>query len=142
MSDLGTFLNSVLPQLKSADTALHNGDASQRITMWSHHDPVTLFGAATTKSGWDEIGPFFEFLASRMTNCASFDYEVLAAGVSGDLAYIAGIEHTTASVGGAPQAPYALRVTTILRREDAAWKVIHRHGDPHDAAAGQAAARI
>lgn len=27
-------------------------------------------------------------------------------------------------------AKYMLRVTTILRRDDAEWKVVHRHGDP------------
>jgi hypothetical protein len=24
----------------------------------------------------------------------------------------------------------ALRVTTVWRREDSEWKVVHRHGDP------------
>ena len=65
-----------------------------------------------------------------LSNCESFEYEVVAAGVSGDLAYMAGIEHTTASVGGGAPARYSLRVTTILRREDGEWKVVHRHGDP------------
>ena len=41
-----------------------------------------------------------------------------------------GVEHTTASVGGAPPEPYSLRVTTIFRREDGDWKVVHRHADP------------
>ncbi len=72
----------------------------------------------------------FDWLASNFSNCESFEYEVLAAGVGGDLAYIAGIEHTTASVGGAAPVAYSLRVTTILRRENGEWKVIHRHGDP------------
>lgn len=70
------------------------------------------------------------WLAERFSNCESFEYEVIAAGASGDLAYIVGIEHTTASVWGAPPEPYALRVTTIFRREDGEWKVVHRHGDP------------
>ena len=55
---------------------------------------------------------------------------MLAAGVSGDLAYIAGIEHTVVSVAGAAPEPYALRVTQVFRREDGAWKVVHRHADP------------
>ena len=73
-------------------------------------DPVTLFGAVVT-SGWAEVARP-STLASNFSNCESFEYEVVAAGVSGDLAYIVGIEHTTASVGGAPPVPYSLRVTT------------------------------
>ena len=130
MGEVEEFLAATLPQLEEADTALHSGNPGLRSAMWSHQDPVTLFGAAVTKNGWAEIGPTFEWLASNFSNCESFEYEVVAAGVSGDLAYIVGIEHTTASVGGAPSVPYSLRVTTILRREDGEWKVVHRHGDP------------
>lgn len=124
------FLEATLPLLLEADTALHNGDASGRSATWSQNDPVTLFGAAMTSIGWTEIGAGFEWLASRFSNCESFDYEVIAADASGDLAYIVGIEHTTASVNGAPPGPYSLRVTTIFRRENGEWKVVHRHGDP------------
>ncbi len=130
MDEVGEFLAATLPRLEEADTALHNGNPELRRGIWSHNDPVTLFGAAVTKSGWAEIGPTFDWLASNFSNCESFEYEVFAAGVSGDLAYIVGIEHTTASVRGAPAVPYSLRVTTILRREDGEWKVVHRHGDP------------
>jgi ketosteroid isomerase-like protein len=98
--------------------------------MWSHNDPVTLFGAAIQGSGWAKLSATFDFLASRFSNCKSWEYEVIAAGASGDLAYIVGIERTTASVGGAAPEPYALRVTTIFRREGAEWKVVHRHADP------------
>jgi ketosteroid isomerase-like protein len=69
-------------------------------------------------------------LASRFSNCEAFEYEVLAAGTSGDLAYIAGIEHTTAAVGDAAPQAYELRVTTVFRREDGEWRVVHRHADP------------
>jgi ketosteroid isomerase-like protein len=103
--------------------------------MWSHEDPVTLFGAVTTKTGWGDVGPTFDWLASTFSNCASAEYEVLAAGASGDLAYVAGIEHTRASINGEPKT-YALRVTTIFRREEGEWKVVHRHGDPYDTSTG------
>ena len=142
MNDLDAFLESTLPKLKAAETALHNGDASQRLAMWSRNDPVTLFGAALAASGWAEVGPTFEFLASRFSNCTSWEYEVVGAGASGDLAYIVGIEHTTASVAGAPPASYSLRVTTIFRREEGEWKITHRHGDPADASAGRLVSRF
>lgn len=132
MDELDGFLTSTMPRLKAAETALHNGDASPRGAMWSHKEPVTLFGAVATKAGWGEIGPAFDWLASTFSNCISAEYEVLAAGASGDLAYVVGIEHTTASIGGAAPKSYSLRVTTIFRREDGEWKVVHRHGDPYD----------
>jgi Ketosteroid isomerase homolog len=130
VSETDDFLKSVLPRLTEADTAFHNGDPGARIAIWSQNDPVTLFGAVFTKKGWTAIGPTFEVLASRFSNCESFEYEVTAAGVSGDLAYLVGIEHTTASIGGAPPKSYALRVTTIFRHENDEWRVVHRHGDP------------
>jgi ketosteroid isomerase-like protein len=130
MADVDEFLASALPPLTAADTAIHNGDAGPRVALWSRNDPVTLFGALQIKTGWHEIAPIFEMLASRFSNCEAFEYEVLAAGASGDLGYIAGIEHTTAAVGDAAPQAYALRVTTVFRREDGVWRVVHRHADP------------
>jgi ketosteroid isomerase-like protein len=142
MTELDTFLELTLPRIKTADTALHNGDASQRIAMWSQTEPVTLFGAALSATGWAEIRPTFDALGSRFSDCASFEFELLAAGVSGDLAYLVGIEHTTASVAGAPAARYSLRVTTVLRREGGEWKIVHRHGDAYDVASGDLISRL
>lgn len=142
MNDLDAFLESMLPRLTAADTALHNGDATPRAALWSHNDPVTLFGAAVTTSGWNKVGTTFDWLASRFSNCASFDYEVLAAGVSGDLAYTVGVEHTTASIGEDPPATYELRVTTIFRREAGEWRIVHRHGDPFDTSAADLVGRL
>jgi ketosteroid isomerase-like protein len=106
------------------------GDAAPRKALWSTSDPVTLFGAAMMTTGWPEIEATFDRLATRFSDCTSFEIEVVAAGVSGDLAYLVAFEHTTASIGGDPPAPYTLRVTTIFRREGGVWKVVHRHADP------------
>ena len=119
-----------MPRLTHADLAIHNGDAGPRKAIWSHEDPVTLFGAVRNGRGWDELGSVFDWLASRFSN-GSYEYEVLAAGASGDLGYIVGIEHSSASIGGAEPESYELRVTTICRREKGEWKVVHRHGDPN-----------
>lgn len=130
MDEREAFLGSAMPGLREAETALHNGDAAPRSRIWSHNDPVTLFGAAFAASGWSPISKIFDTLASRFSKCRSWEYEIVAADASGDLAYIVGIEHTTAAVGGAAPEPYRLRVTTVFRREDGVWKVVHRHADP------------
>jgi ketosteroid isomerase-like protein len=130
MSELDDFLSAVLPRQHHADTELHNGDAGPRKTLWSHNDPVTVLGAAKTVSGWPDVAGLFDWLAHNFSQCVGYDLDVSAAGVSGDLGYVVGAEHTTASVGGATPIAYALRVTLIFRREDGEWKEVHRHADP------------
>ena len=130
MSQGKSFLDATMPRLRAAEIALHNGDAAPRSTIWSHDDPVTLFGAAFSRSGWANLSATFDVLAARFSNCTSWAYDVIASGASGDLAYTVGIEHTTASIGGAAPQPYSLRVTNIFRREGGEWKVVHRHADP------------
>jgi SnoaL-like domain len=99
---------------------------------WRCGRPATrspLFGAAISKSGAGEVRRFFESLASRFSDCTAYRFELVATGVSGDLAYTVGYEHTTVSIDGAPVEPYVLRVTHVYRREDGEWKIVHRHGD-------------
>ena len=147
MDDVDAFVASVMPLLSEEVQALHGGNVGPRMALWSHQEPVTLFGAVLTQRGWNAIEPAFEWLATTFHLSGSYDYEVLAAGVSGDLGYIAGIEHSVAatSLDTDPRS-YQLRVTTVFRREDGAWKVVHRHGDPYDPASatvppGRASAR-
>ena len=98
--------------------------------LWSHEDPVTILGAAKTVSGWREVGDLFDWLASNFSNGTSYELDVTAAGVSGDLGYVVGAEHSMASVDGEAPAQIALRVTLIFRREHGEWKEVHRHADP------------
>src|SRR6476620_262483 len=102
MPELDDCLAEVLPRLHHTETALHSGDAKPRFEMWSHRDPVTLYGAAMEGTGWDEVSTVFERLAARFADCESCEWEVVAAGASGDLGYIAAIERTTCAVGDAP----------------------------------------
>lgn len=135
MDDVEAFVAEVLPLLREEVLALHRGDVGPRLALWSHEEPVTLFGAILTQRGWDRIEPAFRWLATTFHGGESYDYEVLAAGVSGDLGYIAGLEHSFAATRpDADPGPYQLRVTTVFRREAGAWKVVHRHGDPFDPA--------
>jgi ketosteroid isomerase-like protein len=133
MDDVDAFVATVVPRLTEEVRALHRGDVTPRKALWSHRDPVSLFGAVLTARGWDQVESAFDRLAARFSGSESCEYDVVAAGVSGDLGYVVGIEHSTAGINGEP-ATYALRVTTVLRREDGDWKVVHRHGDPYDRA--------
>ena len=105
--------------------------------MWSAKDPVTLFGAAMSGRGSEQVSGIFRSIASRWSDCTDQRVELLAAGVSGDLAYTVELEHTSLSLDGVPADPYTLRVTQIYRREDGEWKVVHRHGDQRSTDHGQ-----
>lgn len=129
MTETEQFLAAMTPRIADAEIALHNGDAGPRIAMWSRAEPLTLFGAAVSGRGWPEIEPIFDALGKQFSNCLSYENEIIGAEVRGDLAYTVALEHTTASVNRAEPTPYVLRVTTIFRREDGEWKVVHRHGD-------------
>ncbi len=60
---------------------------------------------------------------SRFSNCTACSFELIAAGVSGDLAYTVGYERSSRSVDGGPVEPSTLRVTRVYRRENGEWKI-------------------
>ena len=128
MSELDDFLAWIDERQRPAELAIHNGDPEPRLAIWSHDEPVTLFGAKFSASGWPDVSRVFRHLAERFSDCTSYEYEVIAAGVSGDTAYTVGYERTTVSIHGQPQS-YTLRVTHAYRREHGEWKIAHRHGD-------------
>src|SRR5688500_17450726 len=130
MEDNSKLLESLVARMKAADDALHSGDPAPRRARWSTDDPVTVLAAAISATGAAETPATFEFVASRFTSFESAEWDILSADVSGDLAYVVAIEHTTGSIAGAPTETYSLRATTILRRENGEWRAFHRHADP------------
>ncbi len=130
MSEFDEFVATVLAQQIKAEKELHNGDVEPRLRMWSTKDPVSLFGGwGPCKSGTAEVTRAFRWVASRFSNCTAYDFELVAGGVSGDMAYTVGFERCTRSVDGGPLSSSVLRVTHVYRRENGEWKVVHRHGD-------------
>jgi ketosteroid isomerase-like protein len=122
------FLAEMLPKQVAAERAIHNGDPEPRVALWSHRDPLTLFGAMITASGWQQLRKEFDTVASWFSDSEKYDVEIVAAGASNDLAYTVGYEHNTVKVNGELR-NYSLRVTHVYRREDGEWKIVHRHAD-------------
>lgn len=122
------FLADMLPKQVAAERAIHNGDEQPRVALWSHDDPVTLFGAVRTGAGWEQLRKEFVTVASWFSDSEKYDVEVVAAGAGGDLAYLVGYEHNIVKVNGELR-NYTLRVTHVYRREDGQWKIVHRHAD-------------
>jgi ketosteroid isomerase-like protein len=129
MSELDDFLTTTVARQVEAERAIHDGDPGPRLAMWSTTDPVTVLGAVRTATGREEVSQLFRWLGAHFSDCTSYRYELVAAGVSGDLAYTVGYEHTSTSWDGVPMEPYVLRVTHAYRREDGEWKIAHRHAD-------------
>jgi ketosteroid isomerase-like protein len=128
MTDRDQFLAWVDTTLYEAELALHNGDAGPRRALWSRNEPVSVLGAWRNAYGQRQLDELFAALAQSFSACTSFEFELQAHGVIGDMAYTAGLEHTSASVNGEPRT-YTLRVTQIYRREECECRVAHRHGD-------------
>ena len=128
MSDREDFLAWIRTALYEAELALHNGDPGPRRALWSRNEPVSVLGAWRNARGQLEVAELFTSLGESFSDCSSYAFELQAYDVIGDMAYTAGLEHTSASVEGQPRS-YTLRATQVYRRESGEWKVVHRHGD-------------
>jgi len=125
-------LDEVLDRIHLALDAFFKGDPEPAKAAYSHRDDVSLanpFGPPA--AGWDAVSATMERAAAHYRDGRATSFERIAGYATRELAYIVEIEHYLSKVGGADrESPVALRVTTVLRREDAAWKIVHRHADP------------
>lgn len=122
-----------LVRWEEAQSRFLNGDA----TMWkqnsSQSEEASIFGAfGGSEKGWKEVGPRYDWAASQYRKSgARKQVEYRSTVISGDLAFTVAIERDEALVGDQTKpAPRALRVTQIFRKEQGAWKLLHRHADP------------
>jgi ketosteroid isomerase-like protein len=128
MDDREDFYTWVRTALYDAEVALHNGDPAPRRALWSRNEPVSVLGAWRNALGQLEVDELFTALGESFSHCTSYTFELLSYDVVGDVAWTAGLEHTSAAVDGRPRT-YTLRATQVYRREEGAWRVAHRHGD-------------
>ena len=112
--------------------AIINGDPDVYKAMYSDGEDVTLanpFGGVAR--GRVEVEERLEGAAANYRDGEIVGYETIAKLVTPELAYLVEVESYRAKVGGSDEfSPVGLRVTSVFRPEDGAWKVVHRHADP------------
>ncbi len=121
-----------LDEYHGAGVQIINGNPDGYKALWSRRDDVTLanpFGPPAR--GWDDVSSTLDRAAANYSGGEAVGVETMSTVVGDDLAYLLEIESYRARVGDADElAPVSLRVTTVFRREDETWKVVHRHADP------------
>jgi ketosteroid isomerase-like protein len=121
-----------LEEYHRAGREITNGNPGVYKQLYSRRDDVTLanpFGPPVR--GWTEVSATLDRAAGNYRDGEVVGFENVATGIGSDLAYTVEVESYRARVGGADEiVPVAVRVTTIFRREEGMWKVVHRHADP------------
>ncbi len=112
--------------------AILKGDKRGSEALFSERDDVTLgnpFGPFAR--GRNNVEATLAGAASHYRDGKIAGADLVATYVSGDLAVVVENERGEAKVGGARDfASVAVRVTSVFRLEDGAWKLVHRHADP------------
>lgn len=125
-------LHVVVEQYHQGLAAFVNGNPEPLKLVYSHEKDVTVanpFGPAVR--GWEQVAATMERAASHYRDGEIVGFESVAKYATPGLAYIVEVERYKAKVAGKEEsAPFALRVTSILRPEGGTWKVVHRHADP------------
>jgi ketosteroid isomerase-like protein len=121
-----------LEEYHRAGHEITKGNPDVYKTLYSRRDEVTLanpFGPPAR--GWNEVSATLDRAAENYRDGEVVGFENISTVIAPDLAYTVEIERYRARVGGGAEiVPVAVRVTTIFRNEDGAWKVTHRHADP------------
>ncbi|MGQ0501883.1 MAG: YybH family protein [Panacagrimonas sp.] len=125
-------VDAVIEQWHLALGELVKGNPAPLQAIFSHREDVSLanpFGPAVR--GWKLVSETMARAASLYRGGEATGFENVSKLVTPELAYVVEIERFRAKFVGSEDAGcVVLRVTTVLRPEDGAWKIVHRHADP------------
>jgi ketosteroid isomerase-like protein len=129
-------LDDFVDQYHRALDEFFRGNPEPAKRLYSHREDASLanpFGPVAV--GWEQVAETMERAAEHYKDGGASGFETLAKYATPGLAYLVEVERFEAKVGGEEKmASGALRVTSVLRPEGGAWKIVHRHADPITAA--------
>jgi ketosteroid isomerase-like protein len=115
-----------------------NGEHEPLAELWSRADDVTLgnpFGPFVR--GFEAVNVTMARAAALYRDGRAVGFDRFAEHVGDDVAYLVEVERFEAKMGGRTDiSPVSLRCTSIFRREDGDWRLVHRHADPITAPRG------
>ena len=124
--------DELIERYHAALSEFPTGNFGPALNFFSERDDVTLanpFGPAVR--GWKQVADTVERAASQYRDGETIGFETTSKYSSSELAYIVEVERYKAKIGGSDEiTPVDLRVTSIFRREDGDWELVHRHADP------------
>jgi ketosteroid isomerase-like protein len=124
-------LDVVIEQYHRAAADFIKGDPEPYKRLFSQRYDVTLgnpFGPVGR--GWTDVAGIMDRAASQYTDGEITRFENIAKYATPELAYIVEVERFSTRIAGREAlSPVALRTTSIFRREDGTWKIVHRHAD-------------
>jgi ketosteroid isomerase-like protein len=124
--------DQVVEQQHQALDEFTRGSHEPLAKLWSQRDDVTLgnpFGPFVR--GFEQVVQTMQRAASLYRDGEAVGFDLVAEEVTTDFAYLVEVERYSAKLGGREEVnSVELRVTSIFRNEDGAWRLVHRHADP------------
>jgi ketosteroid isomerase-like protein len=124
-------LNELRDKYHQSVAAFIQGNPDVQKPLWSRRDDVTLANPlGLPAKGFDGVCGVLDRSARLISDGEGYTFDTITWVETADLAYEVGMEHNRAKLAGASEkVPINLRVTTVFRREDDGWKIVHRHAD-------------
>jgi ketosteroid isomerase-like protein len=125
-------LNDLRDRYRRSLEAFIRGDPEPQKRLWSHREDTTLANPlGPPVKGHDRVCEVADNAAALVRDGEGLALETISFVETPDLAYEVDIQRGTMKLGDSDElVPVALRVTTIFRREDEGWRIVHRHADP------------
>ncbi len=122
--------DQIIQKYNQALDEFYKGHPEPYYSLYSDREDISLLGAFGGLSvGQEEVKKHAATRAAFFQGGHNLTVDYKVKFCEGDFGYAIGIERFEAKVGG-EETRVALRATTIFRREDGAWKIVHRQGDP------------
>ena len=117
-------LDEVVNQMQQANLDKVNGNSEAIKSLWSHTDNVTIFDGRDNQEfkGWKEVQTELEKIDTGSHKNYTYTFEKIASHQSDDQACVLQKEHYLLKNGKTVN----LYATIVFRKENNAWKIVHR----------------